>query len=337
MSAVPLPNPRYLLGLHPFDDCVRARPTRPLPSNLIRWASQQPIPPELREQGLKRALCEALARLWPELLARFRRGFWIEQTATGRRIGCLGCIQYDVASDGAIHGMHALPTGEPKSFGFRIDRPLHQWSWISWVAGQAKPAFAGLADAIQTRRLAGLLTDPFPSQVDMLAWDWLVRCLTKLAKRCIDQRKAEQKLLKAFALDPGLMLAFRRSVPRLIRRPNWFLSSFWWNRCVKYRGALLTLQSCAPALLPYYGELLVPGREASTTRYFGQIRLQLAEAGLEDRHWHLLMHDKAKPIWRQWYANRIDSKAQLHRALADWARWRLGEASRVSKGETVES
>ncbi|PRH81310.1 hypothetical protein C6N40_13305 [Arenimonas caeni] len=330
-----LPDPRRILRIRLFEDCVVRRPRRPLPSNLVRWASQQPIPQELRELGLTRALCEALARMWPDLLGRFRRGFIVESIGIGRRITCFGCVQYDIAGNGTIEARHALPVKPPKAFGFRLDRPLSDWAWVGWVAIRAKAAFAELADALRTRRLAGMIPPEFPTNADLLAWDWLVRNLIKLAKRCIDQRKAEHLLVNAFQLDPALVLAFSRSVPKLLRRRSWFLKTFWWNRCVQFRDPLLTLQACAPALLPYYGELMVPGREASKTDYFGQIRAKLEEEGLQDQHWHVLLFDKAKPIWRLWYSDRIRAKDCLHRALVDWGQRQLCGRGIVPADETA--
>ena len=335
MSGMALPDPRRILRTGSFEDCVIRQPRRPPPLNLVRWGSQQPIPRELRELGLTRALCEALARMWPDLLGRFRRGFVVESIGTGRRITCFGCVQYDIAGDGTIEARHALAVKPPRTFGFRLDRPLRNWAWVGWVAILCKPAFAKLANALQVRRLAGVIPPGFPTRADLLAWDWLVRGLTKLAKRCTDQRRAERLLVSAFQLEPDLVLAFRRSVPKLMRRRSWLLKTFWWNRCVQFRDPLLTLQTCAPALLPYYGELMVPGREASKTNYFGQIRAKLEEGGLQDQHWHVLLHDKAKPIWRLWYSDRISAKHCLHRALVVWGQRQLGGRALVPAHETA--
>lgn len=337
MSSMALPDPRRILRTGSFEDCVIRQPRRPPPSNLVRWASQQPIPRELRELGLTRALCEALARMWPDLLARFRRGYVVERMGTGRRITCFGCVQYDIAGDGTIEARHALAVKPPQTFGFRLDHPLRNWAWVGWVAILCKPAFAELANALRVRRLAGMIPPGFPTRADLLAWDWLVRGLTKLAKRCIDQRKAERLLMSAFQLDPALLLALRRSAPKFTRRKDCCLGAFWWNRCVQFKGALLTLQACAPALLPYYGELMMPGREASKTHYFGQIRAKLEEEGLKDQHWHVLLYDKAKPIWRLWYSDRISAKHCLHRALVAWGQLQLGERALVPVDETTDT
>jgi hypothetical protein len=132
-----------------------------------------------------------------------------------------------------------------------------------------------------------------------------------------------------------MITAVRRTTPRFFKNRKIFLHSFWWNRCMPHREALLGLEASAPKLLPYLGELIMPGAEIQPgSNYLELLRGKLDDGSLDDLAWLRLRQERAQPVWKQWYADRITSRSGLATALRTWARARDSPgSSSMASGE----
>lgn len=316
MSLIERLPPGQVLARVSFDDCLLAKPRRPMPRDLAAWARALPVPKPLEEMGLARPLRDAVAPLWAAMLARYRQGLRIEAGEHARVVVHCDTVRYEFDTLGRVHARMPKIGGGYEWINVEVGTPFPSWHWVRLLAEREPEALAPLRHSIHVRRLAGMVPGTGEADdVERQALAWLCDVIEGLARRCIDGLKMRSHLRQALGVDPALLSVARRARPRQCVGD---VGNQWWNRCVAYRELLLEVGPKAPGLLPVVGELVWAGKISPQLRNVSALR-ETINMHLTAADWNRLRNESARPLWSMWRENRIRSLASLTEFMACWA------------------
>ena len=310
----------------PLDDCRLARPRRPLPDDLQRWAQVLPLPPPFKRMGMAPTLRATLLRCWRAFEASYAQGIEVRVDAAGREVVLCGALVCRIDASGRSITTHARDSrGQPWTRDFEVLHPLPDWQWIGAVLQVHAGQMWDLRCDLEARNLARVIS-PFQAIVLMQhAWRWLVATITRMAQRTIDLRALRGRLRAALALDAELVALARRMRPR--DGSGVEVAGAWLGRVAAWREAAREMDRLAPGLLPLLGALLAEpdqGDLSPSRQPLAVIRCRLREAGAARVDWRFLLTDPARPVWRMVRAGRIRGLDDIAGFLVDWARLHRG-------------
>lgn len=316
MSLIERRPPGKVLARISLDDCLRARPRRPLPPDIARWAAGLPVPAPLAGMGLAGPLREAVAPLWAAVLARFRQGLRIEAGEHARVVVHCDTVRYEFTPHGAVHAFMPRLGGGYEPISVEVGTPFPSWQWVRLLAMREPEAVQPFMQSIHVRRLAGTVpANVLPGGLEQQALLWLADVIEGLARRCIDGVRMREHLRAALAIDPDLLLAARMARPR--RYAGCDVQTDWWNECVQRREALLELRTHAPGLLPIYGEMVARGQISPRIRTVAQLREAICK-DLGTAAWRRLARESPRPVWVMYRNQQIRSPQSLQGLISGW-------------------
>jgi hypothetical protein len=309
-----------------LDDCRFARPRRPLPDDLDRWAQTLRLPPPFARFGMAMTLRATLLRCWQAFESSYALGIEVRVGATGREVVCFGAMVYRIDGAGCPITTHLRDGhGRPVQRDLEMVRPLPDWRWVRDVLQAHAGLMWGLRCDLEERNLAGVI-NPFQAIVLMQhAWRWLAETITRMARRTIDLRAMRARLEGALALDAELVALARRMRPHAGAGVEG--AGGWLARVAASRDAAREMARLAPGLLPFLGALLAEpadGGLSASQPSLATIRGMLRAAGATPADWRFLLIDPARPVWRMVRAGRIRGVEDIARFLGDWARLHRG-------------
>lgn len=324
MSWIERKAPGNVVAHVPLNTCLRKQSRRRMPADVEGWARALPVRPSLIEAGLSRVLRETVVPVWSAWMGRFQQGLRIEQDGDSRVIVHCDTVRYRIDPTGEIHAEAPRWGGGYEALLVEVGTPFPSWYWVRTIAFREAEAFAPLLSAIHAHRLAEPPRWPaVPGDKEGVAFQWLGGVVEGLARRCIDGLQMRRLLREVLAPDPRLMDLARRARPRAHGKCD--VSSAWWNQCLAHREALVELHRTAPALLPFYGELMQRNQVQPGRLDWAALRFRLGGEELQPAQWRFLMHEPAAPVWQMYRDGQIRSLGNLRAFLACWARLHLAQ------------
>ncbi len=292
-----------------------------LPPKVVdRLVRRRAVPAELRERNLADVARHAAVALWNAAELKIRKGVRLRILADRRVIRLFDYVDYEVSDDGrCVRAVFDDARGGRSEANVFVGSPLPAPSWANNLLIRSLPGWRAELWAALGRQASPPLPEGERDRATRMIEAWCLGVVQGLAARCIDRARLRAMLGQLMRIDPTtLRLARRLGFGRGV---SGGVTAHELAEVARWQRHLLEIEAQAPALL----DLFWLDRERWSPDDFRQaplrsLRKDFARMGVTASGWRSLCQLRARPIWKHWYADRIDGIEELQHFLSDWAR-----------------
>jgi len=289
------------------------------PADVPRWIRSVALPEQIKEQKIADAARNAAFNLWLLTENKLKQGIQLKLYLDRREIRFFGAMSYLIFDQGRDVRCILDDVGN-KTFeaNIYVESPLPRPDWVPNILIRQMPDWRlALRKMLQPWFIASQSSQENDALLSSIE-SWSKALVCRLTERYIDRRALRELLRTQLAIDPVCLRFARRF--GLGKGHSGGISNTQLREVALWRHHLLETEAVAPGLLNLvWLEKTRWKNDITTAAPLRDIRENLRKRGVTPAGWKHLCLRRAGPVWRHWYAKRIDGRVELKKFLADWA------------------